>query len=118
MAKKRKKKRKNRFFWFFAKFQIVLMFLVIGALAYYYYGGYAQQIQKLHSEAVQLVKDSTEATFKSAQTSSVYDANGDLITKLRGSKDVYYVNSEDIPADVKAAIISIEDKKILQTPRC
>ncbi|MDY5883524.1 MAG: PBP1A family penicillin-binding protein [Roseburia sp.] len=111
MAKKRKKKRKNRFFWFFAKFQIVLMFLVIGALAYYYYGGYAQQIQKLHSEAVQLVKDSTEATFKSAQTSSVYDANGDLITKLRGSKDVYYVNSEDIPADVKAAIISIEDKK-------
>ena len=111
MAKKRKKKKKNRFFWFFAKFQIVLMFLVIGALAYYYYGGYAQQIQKLHSEAVQLVKDSTEATFKSAQTSSVYDANGDLITKLRGSKDVYYVNSEDIPADVKAAIISIEDKK-------
>lgn len=111
MAKKKKKKKKYRFFWFFAKFQIFLMFLVIGALAYYYFGGYAEQIQKLHSEAVDLVHSSSEATFKSAQTSSVYDANGNLITKLKGAKDVYYIDSEDIPADVKAAIISIEDKK-------
>lgn len=111
MAKKRKKKKKYRFFWFFAKFQIFLMFVLIGGLAYYYYGGYASQVQKLHSEAVKLVKESDESTFRSAQTSSVYDANGELISKIRGSKDVYYVSSEDIPADAKAAIISIEDKK-------
>lgn len=112
MAKKKKKKKKKyRFFWFFVKVQIFLMLCVIGAVGFYYGGGYAEEVQALHKEAVSFVHASSEETFHTAETSSVYDADGNLITKLKGSKDSYYVDSEDIPADVKAAIISIEDKK-------
>ncbi len=112
MAKKKKKrKKKYRFFWFFVKVQIFLMICVLGAVGFYYGGGYAKRVQALHKEALSLVHHSTEATFHAAETSVIYDADGNVITKLKGAKDSDYLVSEDIPADVKAAIISIEDKK-------
>lgn len=57
---------------------------------------------------------STEETFKGSQTSLVYDANGSLISVLKGEKDMYYLEYEEIPSDVCSAIISIEDKKFYQ----
>ena len=111
MSKKKKKKKKYRVFWFFAKLQILLLVLVAGALGWYYYGGYAQKVGALQREAKMLVQSSSEATFRSVQTSLVYDANGKLISTLKGEKDVYYLEYEDIPAYAVAAMISIEDKK-------
>ncbi len=110
MAKKKKKK-KYRLFWFFVKVQIFLMICVAAGIGFYYGGGYAEKVGELHREAVKLVRASSEDTFRASETSSVYDADGNLITKLKGSKDSSYVDFEDIPADAKAAIISIEDKK-------
>lgn len=109
--KKKKKKKKYRVFWFFAKLQIFLFLLVAGAVGWYYYGGYAQKVGALQQEAKMLVQSSSEATFRSVQTSLVYDANGKLISTLKGEKDVYYLEYEDIPAYAVAAMISIEDKK-------
>lgn len=111
---RKKKKKKYRLFWFFAKLQFVLMFLVAAALGYYYYGGYAVQVQKMKTEAVQFVRGSTEATFCVAQTSVVYDKDGNTISTLKGEKDVYYLPYDEIPADACAAIVSIEDKKFYQ----
>lgn len=48
------------------------------------------------------------------QTSLVYDTNGNLISVLKGEKDMYYLEYEEIPSDVCSAIISIEDKKFYQ----
>ena len=109
--KKKHKKKKHKFFWHFVRFQILLMFIVGAGLMVYFFGGYADTINGLHEEAVQLVKDSTVDTFKQNQTSVVYDANLNQISKVKGEKDVYYLNFEDIPADVVDALISIEDKK-------
>ena len=109
--KKRKQKKKYRVFWFFAKFQIVLLLLVIVALGWYYFGGYAQEVSALQKEAKLLVKNSSEETFRSVQTSLVYDVNGNLISTLKGEKDVYYLEYQDIPAYAVAAMVSIEDKK-------
>ena len=106
---RKKKKKKYRVFWFFAKLQFVLMLLVAAALGYYYYGGYAVQVQKMKAEAVRFVRGSTEATFCVAQTSVVYDKDGNTISTLKGEKDVYYLPYEDIPSDACAAIVSIED---------
>ncbi len=114
MKHKKKKKKKYRLFWFFAKLQFFLMILVLAGLGYYYYGGYAAQVQAMKKEAEQFVRQSTEKTFCAAQTSVVYDKDGNTISTLKGEKDVYYLSFEQIPADVCAAIVSIEDKKFYQ----
>ncbi len=114
MKQKKKKKKKYRLFWFFAKLQFLLMILVVAGVGYYYYGGYAPQGQKMKSEAVNYVRGSTPATFCAAQTSVVYDKNRNTISTLKGEKDVYYLDYDQIPPDVCAAIVSIEDKKFYQ----
>lgn len=113
MSHKEKKKRKKKYrgFWLFVKLQIVLILLVIGGLAYYYFGGYASQVSAMHEEAVRFVKESTKDTFRAEQTSQVYDVNGTRIMSLRGTKDVSYLTSDEIPEEVKDAMVSIEDKK-------
>ena len=91
--------------------QILLLTLILGALAYYFFGGYAQKIGEMKKEAQQLVNASTEQTFRSTQTSVVYDADGKEISVLKSEKDSYYISYNDIPEGVIAAIVSIEDKK-------
>lgn len=114
MAKKKKKKKKqkpHRFFWFMVKLQIVLMLLVLSGFGYYYFGGYADELQELKREAVTLVSESDEQTFVMAQTSIIYDSEGEVLTETKSDKSSDYVNYEDIPADFVSAIVSIEDKK-------
>ncbi len=112
--KHKKKKKKYRVFWFFVKLQFLLMLIVVAGVGYYYYGGYAVQVQKMKSEAAQFVHNSTADTFCAAQTSVVYDKDGNTISTLKGEKDVYYLPYSEIPLDVCAAIVSIEDKKFYQ----
>lgn len=107
---KRMKKKKNKAIHLL-QVQLFLMCLVLGGVVYYYAGGYAAQISSLKDQADTDVYQSTENTFKSVQTSVVYDANGTQISALKGEKDVYYLKFEDIPTNVTSAIISIEDKK-------
>ncbi len=114
MAKKTRKKKKHRIFWAFVKLQLILMLLVMLAVGYYFLGGYGARVQALRNEAVTLVQNSDESTFRAIQTTVVYDANGDLISTVKGEKDVYYIDYEEIPADVVNAIISIEDKKFFK----
>lgn len=114
MARKKRKKKKYRVFWFFVRLQFFLMALVVAALGYYFYGGYAKQVQSMQAEAASFVRQSGEDTFRAVQTSVVYDKNGNTISTLKGEKDVYYLSYEEIPVDVCAAIISIEDKKFYQ----
>ncbi len=109
--KKKKRKRKHRIFWVWAWFQIILLFVVLIGVGWYYFGGYAAKVSSMQREAKQFVKESSEDTFRSVQTSLVYDADGNLISKLNGEKDVYYLEYEDIPAYAPAAMVSIEDKK-------
>ena len=111
MSKKKKKKKKYRVFWFFVKLQVVFLLLVAVALGWYYFGGYAQTVSALQREARELVHNSDESTFRSVETSLVYDANGTLVSTLKGEKDVYYLEYDDIPAYASAAMVSIEDKK-------
>lgn len=109
--RKRKQKKKYRVFWFLAKLQLLLLILVAIVLGIYFFGGYAQTVSELQSEAKTLVSRSDESTFRSVQTSLVYDVNGKLISTLKGEKDVYYLEFEEIPAYATAAMVSIEDKK-------
>ena len=109
MSHKEKKKRKKKYrgFWLFVKLQIVLILLVIGGLAYYYFGGDARQGSAMHEEAVRVLKKSAKGTFWAGQTSQGYDVKGTGNMSLRGTKDVSYLNSDEITEEVKEAMVSI-----------
>ena len=112
--KKQKKKRKHRAAIRFLKFQIFLLMLVLAGIAYYYAGGYASKVNRLHSEANELVANSTEDTFKKAQTSIAYDDKNNVMSVLKGERDVYYLSYDEIPVEARQAIVSIEDKKFYE----
>lgn len=90
-------------------FLIFLLIVLIGGIIFYF--KYGRDIFRMQSEAKQLIRESSEETFRQNETSLVYDIEGDLLSTLKGEKDVYYVNYEDIPDHVVEAMISIEDKK-------
>lgn len=108
---KKKRKKKYRLFWFFAKVQLFLLSLGILGVVVLYATGYGEKIEDLRKDALQKVAQSDENTFKASQTSLVFDADGNQISKLKGEKDVYYLDIDEIPYYVKTAFISVEDKK-------
>ncbi|AVK62989.1 carboxypeptidase [Lactobacillus sp. CBA3606] len=55
----------------------------------------------------------TESSLKSENTTRVYDANGKLFANL-GNSNREYVKSNQIPATLKSAVVSIEDRRFYQ----
>ncbi|MFB9770496.1 transglycosylase domain-containing protein [Lactiplantibacillus modestisalitolerans] len=77
---------------------VALVFIVglAGAGLFFYY---AQSAPKI-----------TEDSMRSENSTRIYDANKQLITSL-GSNNRQYVKSSDIPATLKKAVVSIEDRR-------
>lgn len=71
-------------------------------------------IYRMYREATDIIEASTVNTFKVAQTSLVYDIKGSEIKKLKGEKDISYVEYDDISDAAKLAMISIEDKNFTE----
>ena len=67
-------------------------------------------VYRMYREAEAAVSQSGEGTFRTEQTTIIYDSKGKELKKLRGEKDVYYLEYNQIPDAAKLAIISIEDK--------
>lgn len=111
---KEKKQKKHRLFWFIIKLQIVLILLVVVGIFLYSSSGYAKQLQTFQEEAVELVQKSDAKTFIPSQTSIIYDADGEVISFIKGEKEADYVEYEDIPAEFVTAMVSIEDKRFYQ----
>lgn len=108
---KHKKKKKFRVLRLFIKLQIMFLLLVSAGVAYFYFGGYAKEIQAMKDEAVSIVRQSDRNTFKTSQTGTAYAADGTIISTWKGEKDSSYITIENMPVQVAAAIVSIEDKK-------
>ena len=71
---------------------------------------YAGSILKLRNNAKEVIADVTKETFRQTETSIIYDINGEEITTLSGIKELYYIESGDIPEILKQAFVVIEDK--------
>ncbi|HPU62596.1 MAG TPA: PBP1A family penicillin-binding protein [Mobilitalea sp.] len=95
----------------FLKLIVLLVLLAVIAGIFYFYNTYGKIIMKYQQEAKSIVRSSSEDTFRSSQTSLVYYSDGELISALKGVKDVYYIEYKDIPTAVINAIIVTEDKK-------
>lgn len=106
-----KKEKPHRKFRLFFRIQLLLLIALLAGCGLFFYGKYGKEIRELHSMALKISKASTEKDFHEAETSLVYAADGTLISTLKSDRDSYYLKAEDIPYNVKAAAISIEDKK-------
>lgn len=107
----KKKKKKYRAFWIFFRVQLILLLLLVAGVCWYFMGGYAGQIKSMQQEAQQLVRSSNADTFRAAQTSMVYAADGSLISTLKGERDSYYLTIDQIPTQAIEAMVSTEDRK-------
>lgn len=115
MAKEKgvKKKRQKKHPKFWLGFKIVLLIflltILIGGIVFYF--KYGKDIFAMQEEAVSLVTKSSTETFRSSETSIVYNNKGKEIAKLKGEKDSYYLSLDKIPKAVQDAAIVTEDKK-------
>ena len=75
---------------------------------------YGKKLIAMESDAKKIVSKSTMETFRQNETSIIYDANGNIMSKLKGEKDVYYIKYSDIPQVAVDAITSIEDKNFFK----
>lgn len=90
---------------------IVLVILgLILAAGVIYAAPKVSAIIKLKDNAKELVKNSSESTFKSAKTTLVYDNRGNEIFKIKNDKDLYYVPFQDIPQTITDAFVVMEDQ--------
>ncbi len=91
---------------------VLLLFLVtlllVGISLYLIYG---RELLQWQQDARETIYASNTATFRQTETSVVYDTDGKQIAILKGEKDVYYIEYEEIPEYAIEAMISIEDKK-------
>lgn len=68
------------------------------------------KIYKLSSEAKSIVSSCTENTFKDSKTTLIYDTNDNELCSMKNSKDLYYVEFDDIPATLADAFVVMEDR--------
>ncbi len=108
------KKSKSRSFKVVSQLLTVSILLCVTIVLFFFYYNYGRTILQLQSEAKKKVNSSTENTFRSVQTSLVYDAKGNLISSLKAEKDVYYLKYEEIPTIAVEAMIVSEDRKFLE----
>lgn len=112
MAKQKKKKHSmNPNLRFVLKVMLLLFLVTICIIGVLFYFSYGKDIIAMQQEAKQMVQESTVDTFRQTETSLAYDAEGKLLSTLKGVKDVYYISYENIPDYAKEAMIAIEDKK-------
>lgn len=103
-AKGRKKQKKGS--GILGNLFLILVFVILAGGVVFV----GRPVYKMYRQAVKIVDESDKNSFKAYQTSIVYDVNGDEIKKLKGEKDVHYVEYDDISDAAKLATISIEDK--------
>lgn len=119
--KKPKKKKKHRFLRGLGRgvkytllSLLALVMVAVLSVGIWFYAKYGKQLLSYQSKANSLVKQSTVETFRASQTSLVYAAGGELISRLKGEKDVYYIAYEDIPKYAMQAMICTEDRKFFE----
>lgn len=107
---RRRKPKKEKTIWKVLKVWMLCVAIALIVLAVLVIVRVAVPVASMYKQAIEFVEESDASTFKAEQTSIVYDANGNEIKKLKGTKDVHYLEYDDIPDAAKLAIISVEDK--------
>lgn len=109
--KKQKRIKKHPKFWLGFKIFMLMFLLTVLVVGLAFYMKYGRDIFRMQDEAIQIVKNSTEDTFRASETTIAYNSKGKQIAVLKGDKDSYYMSIDEIPKYVKDAFVVTEDKK-------
>lgn len=108
-GKGKKPKKFKKFRFFFKIFLLIMLLAVLGALIVLYFK-FGDDLLHWQSEAKRIVEASSESTFRSSETSIIYASNKKPIARLRGDKDSYYLQFEDIPQEAIDCMVATEDR--------
>ncbi|MBR1744253.1 MAG: transglycosylase domain-containing protein, partial [Lachnospiraceae bacterium] len=106
-AKKRKRFPKLRFA-FKVSFLVLLLGVLAGLVVFYFKFG--DDLIHWKNEAKQLVDASNEKTFRSSETSIIYNSQKKPIANLKGDKDSSYIKFADIPKAAIDCMVVSEDR--------
>lgn len=94
---------------------LLVVFLLIGVVGgYFVYEKFGKKLLAYREEAIELVENSSEKTFRQDETSIVYDTNGKKLREVTGEKEVYYKTYDEIPAYFVEAMVSVEDRRFYE----
>ncbi len=94
---------------------LLVVFLLIGVIGgYFIYEKFGKKLLAYREEAIELVENSSEKTFRQDETSVVYDTNGKKLREVTGEKEVYYKTYDEIPAYFVEAMVSVEDRRFYE----
>ncbi len=92
------------------------LLLVAGLIGYAIFKPYIDEFLQYRENAHKIALSSKEEDFKTTETSLVYAADGSLISSLSGTKDVYYLDFEDIPQAAIDCVLVTEDRNYYKHP--
>ena len=101
-----KKRRRRRII----KRIVIAVIVVLLAGAGIYAGPKLVKIAKLAADAKQMADESSVDTFKNGKTTVIYDKNGDQLCTMKASKDMYYIDYDNIPATLADSFVVMEDR--------
>lgn len=107
--KKRRPKKFKKLRLFLKIFFLILLLATLGVLVFFYYK-YGDDLLHWKNEAKKIVEESNLSTFRSSETSMIYASNKKPIAKLKGDKDSYYLDFEDIPKEAIDCMVATEDR--------
>lgn len=116
-GKKKKKKAKSkawRYIKLFLQVSFLLLMVTVLILVLVLYAKYGKGIMALQDEANAIVNASTEESFRQSETTLIYYDDGSRMAKLKGEKDTFYLDYEEIPQMAVKAMIATEDKKFFK----
>lgn len=109
---KRDRRRKRRKVRRIILSYLLMIFLLVGVIGgYYAYEKFGKKLLAYREQAIEIVENSSESTFRQDETSVVYDTNGKKIREVTGEKEVYYKTYDEIPAYFVEAMVSVEDRR-------
>ena len=114
MAKSKKSRKKNNNVKSLIKKTLLGIGLALLAVVIFVALKYGIVLYGYQQDAKKMVSEAGEGIFMSNQTSRIYDADGNIITSLIGSRDSSYLEFNKIPYFVKAALVTTEDRNFYE----
>ena len=91
--------------------RVLLIMILLAALVCVGLGIYfGPKLMAYNAQAKKAVSESTEETFRPSETGYIYDADGQLITTLKGAGSSEYLSYDQIPQTAVDAFVAVEDR--------
>jgi len=112
MAKKKKQKKKTErnivFTWIRRVLSVLFMLVVFSVIMVAIV--YGSKLMQLRKDAITLLDEKGEDAFFGAETSVVYDCNGEVLLYLKGERNSSYLEYGQIPEIVVKTFVVSEDR--------